>query len=177
MKMKKIFIWSAIIVSILGTLLHFAYDWSGQNTLVGLFTPVNESTWEHMKLIFFPTLIVNIFIWRKLHDKLPYLDSSLPAWLLIGTWLIPTLFYTYRGILGYGISAIDIGIFFISVFVTFLLAYRQAYCGFFKTWKMLLIIIILLMIIGFFWFTYDPPMLGIFKDPEKVSFLHFFRYL
>ena len=92
MKMKKIFIWSAIIVSILGTLLHFAYDWSGQNTLVGLFTPVNESTWEHMKLIFFPTLIVNIFIWRKLHDKLPYLDSSLPAWLLIGTWLIPALF-------------------------------------------------------------------------------------
>ena len=40
-------------VSLLGTLLHFTYRWSGRNPLIA---PVNESVWEHMKLLFFPML-------------------------------------------------------------------------------------------------------------------------
>lgn len=43
-----------IFISILGVLLHFTYEWSGDNPAVGLFSAVNESTWEHLKLIFFP---------------------------------------------------------------------------------------------------------------------------
>ena len=48
---------STIFVIILGTLLHFTYNWSNNNPLVGIFSAVNESTWEHLKLIFFPMLI------------------------------------------------------------------------------------------------------------------------
>ena len=43
-----------LIVAALGTLFHFAYDFTGQNRLIGLFVAINESTWEHMKLLFFP---------------------------------------------------------------------------------------------------------------------------
>ena len=39
-----------IFVFIIGSLAHFLYDWSDNHYLVGLFTPVNESIWEHMKL-------------------------------------------------------------------------------------------------------------------------------
>ncbi len=42
------------VTSIGGTLLHFLYDWSGQNRFAAIFSGVNESTWEHMKLLFFP---------------------------------------------------------------------------------------------------------------------------
>ena len=42
---------STIIIIILGVLLHFAYEWSGNNNIVGLVTPVNESVWEHMKIL------------------------------------------------------------------------------------------------------------------------------
>ena len=55
---KRVMILAAIVVFVLGTLAHFVYDWSGQNSFIGLLTPVNESTWEHMKLLFFPMLII-----------------------------------------------------------------------------------------------------------------------
>lgn len=38
-----------IFIAIVGTLLHFVYDWSGQNPAVGIIAPVSESTWEHLK--------------------------------------------------------------------------------------------------------------------------------
>lgn len=49
-----------IFTFLAGTLLHFTYEWSGNNFWVGLFSPVNESTWEHMKLLFFPMLFYSI---------------------------------------------------------------------------------------------------------------------
>ena len=49
-----------IFTFLAGTLLHFAYEWSGTNFWVGLFAPVSESTWEHMKLLFFPMLIYSM---------------------------------------------------------------------------------------------------------------------
>ena len=51
---------STIFVMVLGTLLHFTYKWSNNNMLVGIFSPINESIWEHLKLMFFPMLITII---------------------------------------------------------------------------------------------------------------------
>ena len=51
---KNFQIFSTIFVMILGTLLHFTYEWSGGNLLVASFSAVNESTWEHLKLLFYP---------------------------------------------------------------------------------------------------------------------------
>ena len=41
---------SIIVISIIGTLSHFLYDISNHNKILGLFTAVNESTWEHIKI-------------------------------------------------------------------------------------------------------------------------------
>ena len=43
-----------------GTILHFLYDWTGGSILVAPFSGVNESTWEHMKLLFFPMLLFSL---------------------------------------------------------------------------------------------------------------------
>ena len=64
MNIKKLFkyhIFSILLISILGTLLHFTFHCSNSNLLIGAFSAVNESTWEHLKLLFFPTLISLIF--------------------------------------------------------------------------------------------------------------------
>lgn len=58
---KKYVVIGFFVVGILGTLFHFVYDWAGKLWLVGLFVPVNESTWEHMKLLFIPMLIYIMF--------------------------------------------------------------------------------------------------------------------
>ena len=59
-KILKFQIFSAIFAIILGTLLHFTFEWSGRNPFVGAFSSINESTWEHLKLAFVPMLITSI---------------------------------------------------------------------------------------------------------------------
>ena len=55
-KLLKFQIFSVIFIWLLGTILHFTYEWSNKNTIVAAFSAVNESTWEHLKLLFFPML-------------------------------------------------------------------------------------------------------------------------
>ena len=93
-ELKKEMIKGILFVSIVGTLWHFVYEWSGQNPIVGLFFPVNESTWEHMKLLFFPMLLYTLYAYKKLKDAFPCIPSALLYGILSGTFLIPLLFYT-----------------------------------------------------------------------------------
>ena len=59
----SIFYWELIgvIFTILfGSVNHFLYKWSGKKKIVGLISPVNESTWEHMKLITTPMILFSL---------------------------------------------------------------------------------------------------------------------
>lgn len=123
-KLKCHCIIGALFVIIAGTLAHFVYDWSGHNFIAGLFFPVSESTWEHMKLCFFPMLLYSLYMNRTLKDTLPCISSALPAGMLTGTFAIPVLFYTYTGILGRNFLPLDINVFVISVLFAFLVVYK-----------------------------------------------------
>ena len=161
----KFSVCGTIFVSIMGTLSHFIYEWTEQNRIIGLFTAVNESTWEHMKLLFFPMLLYYTFIWLKLRKRVP---SSLPAFLiatLIGTCLIPVLFYTYTGILGFMITWANLAIYYVSVITAFITFYLMATRCRLEEVNIILYFIITLFTCMFFLFTYDPPALGIFIDP------------
>lgn len=59
-KIKKYQIISAIFVCIAGTLLHFTYEIFGKNNFIASFSAVNESVWEHLKLLFFPLLFTTV---------------------------------------------------------------------------------------------------------------------
>ncbi len=155
----------ALFVAVLGTLGHFFYQWSGYNHYVGLFFPVNESTWEHMKLFFFPALICYIvlcFIKRNNHPCILY---AFPKTIFLGTFLIPVLFYTYSGILGFNVSFLDISTFYISVILSFLYLYKTTVSvkklDYSLAWNISLIFLALL----FMCFSYNPPDLGIFEVP------------
>ncbi|MFT3982297.1 MAG: DUF6512 family protein [Lachnospiraceae bacterium] len=154
----------AIFVSILGTILHFLYQWSGENFIVGLFAPVNESTWEHMKMLFFPMLLYILYM-SFLFQKNESLRAVLIFALLTGLLLIPTLFYTYSGILGFQLIVIDIAIFYICVFFTFIFAHRMILHGRFHDGADILTLILLLTVVLFFVFSVYPPNLGIFQVP------------
>lgn len=154
-----------IFISALGTLAHFTYGWSGENKVIGLFTAVNESTWEHMKLIYFPMLIYTLFVWIKLHKTYPASVRAMLISTLAGTGLIPVLFYTYTGILGFMITPVNLAIYYISVIISFILFYRLSVKGRPARSSLLLDLSITLLICLFFLYSYDPPELGIFKDP------------
>lgn len=164
-KLKSYTIAGAIFVIIIGSVSHFVYDWSGNNFILGFFFPINESTWEHMKLCFFPMLLYSLYMNRKLKYDYPCITSSLLAGILLGTFLIPVLFYTYSGILGRNIMFLDIAVFLISVLFAFASVYKMTLSCRMNVRTVSLQSLILIIAVCFFVFTYYPPKLGIFAIP------------
>lgn len=167
--LKLFLITGILIVSALGALSHFVYEWTGQNQLAGLFVPVSESVWEHMKLLFFPMLLTALFLTALLKHTYPHIFTGMLAGLLTGTAAIPVLFYTYSGILGYFIPAVDIAIFYISVCAGFFTAYRLTISPYAESLNHLLRCLTLLMLAAFVLFSYKPPTLGIFAQPDTSA--------
>lgn len=157
---------SFLIASLLGTLFHFVYEWSGDNFFVGLFFPVNESTWEHLKLVFVPILLISVlefFIGGIQRNDFPCikLRSALLAMLVI-----VVLFYTYTGVLGTVIDWLNILIYFIGMGAAYLYSYRKLNsdkvlnCS--PALSLLFTVTLLLL---FMLFTVYPPSLGLFRAP------------
>ena len=164
-ELKRYTILGIIFVIITGTISHFVYEWSGENVLLGFFFPVNESTWEHMKLSFFPMLIYSIFMNRKLKADAPCVTSALLFGTLLGTYLIPVFFYTYSGILGKNYAPFDIATFVVSIFLAFLAIYKFTLSCSLDSYLIWLIILVFLTAICFLFFTYRTPEIGLFVSP------------
>lgn len=164
-RLKCYTISGTIFVIIAGSLSHFVYEWSGNQFLLGFFFPVSESTWEHMKLLFTPMLICSLFINRQLKKFYPCITSALLHGILLGTLLIPVLFYTYSGSLRQHFLLADIAVFLGSVLIAFGTVYRLTLsCKMiFHTWQAGLMVMILA--VCFVIFTYLPPDVGIFLSP------------
>ena len=154
-----------IFVIVTGTLTHFVYDWSGNNFIVGFFFPVNESTWEHMKLCFFPMLLYSLYLICMMKDTHPCICSASAAGILSGTFAIPVLFYTYTGILGRNFLPLDIGVFIVSVLIAFRTVYKLTVSCKVRCYMGLLWIAVAILGLCFVLFTYLPPDIGLFREP------------
>lgn len=108
-----------LTVIVLGCLNHFLYDISGKPAGVAIFCPVNESTWEHLKLLFFPFLFVSFFQYFKFRFHLIRFFYYRLIAVLCGMLSIVILFYTYTGIIGQHFLVVDLLIYFFSVFLSF----------------------------------------------------------
>lgn len=155
-----------LFTAVLGTLTHFCYQWSGENPLLALVVPVSESTWEHMKMLFFPMLLWSLLESALLRKKYPDLFWADAAGILTGLLLIPAIFYTYSGILGRTWMIADILLFYVSILAGFLvrsrLAGRRDRPGI-SRW--ILLGALLALLAAFFIFTWNPPAFGIFRIP------------
>lgn len=153
-----------------GTALHFLWDWTGQNRIVAAFSAVNESVWEHMKLLFFPLLVLTMVqVWFR--DERNFLASRALSTLL-GTALIPVLYYTYTGIVGQHFLWADIAVFLISAAAAFLLGGHLLGTGRYTSgWQQVagLAALWLLAFLFVLW-TYRPPVLELFRDPSTGLF-------
>jgi len=170
MEKKKIIrfqIFSVIFTWILGTILHFLYEWSGDNKIIASFSAVNESTWEHLKLVFFPmlvTTIIGFFVIGKDNNKF-WCAKTLG--IILAMSFIVVFFYTYTGIIGTNFAILDIGSFFVAVILGEYVAYKimtnEEYK--LKCNKRIAVIGLICILLCFIIFTYLPPHIGLFKDP------------
>ena len=165
-KLLKFQIFSVIFTWILGTILHFTYDWSNHNAIVGAFSAITESTWEHLKLLFFPMLITTIIGYFYLKPKEEYKNflCAKTIGILSALAFVVVFFYTYTGIIGTNFAILDIGSFFVGVFLGEYMVYKLTNkisgCK-----NCLAAFILIVLFICFIVFTYNAPQIGLFRDP------------
>lgn len=161
----KLEIISTIVIMISGVLFHFVYEWSGNNNIVGLFTPVNESIWEHLKLLFFPmviSLIIGYFYVGKDYEN--YLCAKTLG-IIVSMIFIVVFFYTYFGVVGKNIDFINISLFFVAVILGQYMSYRNIFSVKFCNNKKVIIYLIIMTIL-FMYFSFNPPDIGLFRVPK-----------
>lgn len=159
-----------LAVSVLGTLLHFLFDLTGGSLGTALVSAVNESIWEHMKLVFVPMVLVALIQRRRFPEIRGYWWVKL-AGILLALVLIPMLYYTYTGALGVKADWFNITIFFIAAGAAFWLEtalFRKGAVCPLPQWLALALI----GIIGtaFLVFTFAPPEIPLFQDPQDGSY-------
>ncbi len=154
-----------VFTGILGTVLHFFYDWTKGSVIAAPFSAVNESTWEHMKILFFPMFIFSIiesFLFSGYYESFWCVKV---IGILTGLMLIPVIFYTYLGIFGKSSAWFNILIFFISVaaafFVEAILLKNNVCCNS----KIISFAFLCILAFSFAVFTFKTPEIPLFQDP------------
>ena len=158
------------VTSFAGTILHFLYEWLGEAVWIAPFSGVNESTWAHMKLLFWPMFLYAILQSRYFRDRADFWCVKLRG-ILLGLMLIPIMFYTYNGVIGKSPDWINIAIFFLSAAIAYIYETRLFHaeklpCRSSKRAIAILCTISLLFIVFTFW----TPEIGIFRDPLTRSY-------
>ena len=158
-----------LAVSVLGTLAHFCYEWSGEKLLVGAFCAVNESTWEHMKLLFVPFFLFTMVEFIVFAEPLRSFFAAKAASILLGLLAIPVLFYSLGGMFGKTPDWVNIAIFFLAdallYFMSFRLLTRGALRG--GAWQLAGFLLLWALAFAFVFFTYRPIRLPLWQDPTN----------
>ena len=155
-------------VAVLGTLLHFLYGWMGW-LILKPFSAVNESTWEHMKILFFPMLIFAFIQYSFVKNDYNNFWCVKTLTILLGVVLIPIIFYTYNGALGKSPAWVDISSFFVSIGIAFAVESKLLNNTNFRCFKWLAVIVLVIVAFMFIAFTFSPPNLPIFIDPRILK--------
>lgn len=160
-----------IVTGTLGTFLHFLFDLTGGNVAAALFSAVNESIWEHMKLLFYPMFLFSLVQYRAWGKEMPEFWCVKLKGILLGLMLIPVIYYTYTGILGISADWFNIAIFFLAAGVAFWvetkLFQQEKTCA---IGSRLSFILLCLIGIIFTVLTFFPPHIPFFQDPMNGTY-------
>jgi hypothetical protein len=167
---KTILKWEILgigVVVLLGGLFHFMFEILNYWLPSGAIFPVNESVWEHLKLPYWPLIIFSLIEYYFIKEKANniILAKTISFLISIGTILI--IFYSYTAILGTELLIVDILSFVFGVIIGQFVSYKILTKEQLSTWynRASWIIFIGFGII-FAIFTYFPPTLPLFQDPE-----------
>lgn len=148
-----------------GVLLHFLYDWTNQSIIVAPFSAVNESIWEHMKLLFFPLFVFALIEYKFIDKTYENFWCTKLAGTLTGLILIPIIYYTYTGVFGVNADWFNIVIYFFAAAIAYslenlLLKNEIKLC---KSYLISFVVLCILAVL-FIVMTFVQPQIPLFKD-------------
>jgi hypothetical protein len=159
-----------VFIIILGSMLHFTFEWSGNQPIVGVFSAVNESVWEHLKLGFWPALLFTIFECRYLNKKTNnfFLAKTLGIYAIM--IIIPVIFYSYT-IFAEENLIIDVLSFIFAVIIGQLVSYKLlTFKKLSKNLKLISLVALVIIALAFVVFTFYPPQIQLFQDPNTGEY-------
>lgn len=171
MNLKKMIFINAVVTFLLCFFTHFIYN-VFPNSITAIFFPVNESIWEHMKMLYTTILlygIIEYFIIKKFH--IPYhnflLSLCIKAIVSIPLYLIFFLpiFYNFGEIM-----IISFMILFITIFIVNILGYKILCLNPIHFQKEIAIFFIILVYLLMAVLTYKPPHSDLFFDSENEKY-------
>jgi len=171
MTLKKTKIISTIGIFLLCFLFHFIYDWL-PCTLTAIFFPVNESIWEHMKLLFSAVCfygIIDYIILQKLNIKYNNFFTALfvSALTIIPIYLIMFLPIYYK--IGQNMI-ITIGIMLIAIIISQVISYYILKAKDLDKLNIISFILIIITYIVFAYLTYYPIKNELFFDTQEEKY-------
>ena len=154
-----------IFIAVIGTLLHFFYEFSHHNKVVAIFAAVNESTWEHIKICMTPTILWSLYDGYIYGTNGNYfIAKALSIIVIIG--LIPLLFYSYTEFTKKAILWIDVICFYVTVACSqFVFYYFINLDALSFIYVYLSVILFFLEISAYIFLTYQPLRNFLFEDP------------
>lgn len=163
--MKKRFLIAAVAATVAGAALHFLYG-ALPNPLTALVSPVNESAWEHLKLLFWPMLLSGFWLARGAEDRFALWGGIFTAELLMPLFLLGGFY-----LLGCGFEVnslpLDIGLYVAAMALGYLVAYllyKSKKLGKAAGWLLLPVILYGASLILF---TFAAPQLAVFIPPAE----------
>lgn len=170
MNIKRWQIFATIFCLILGTLLHFTYEWTNYNVIIGLFSAENEGVWEHLKLLFYPMFLISIIGYFKIGRNVCNYWYAQMVGIISALMFIVIFFYTYTGIIGRNFAILDIGSFIVGILLGEYIIYKIIkQKGVYKL-EFLSLMVIIILFLCFIVFTIYPPRIPLFEDPLDGTF-------
>jgi hypothetical protein len=171
---KTILKWELVgipIIFLAGAVLHFLFAWSGLWHPIAWLAAVNESTWEHCKMAFWPgfffALIEYAVIRKSAHNF--WVGKSLG--LVVIPVVIGVLFYGYKSVLGRSFLPFDLAIFFLAAAIAQLISYQFLTAAPLKVGLRRLAVIGMVVLVALFALaTYYPPHAFLFEDPHTHQY-------
>ena len=154
---------------VIGILLHFTYEWSGRSLLVSFLAPVNESLFEHLKLLVTPYLLWTMAEYVHYGQ---FADGFIPAktiGLLAGIFFIVLGSRLCTAITGKNSLPAHIVLFVCSVFLSFFLSWKLMPVTILQSFAAVLLadFCLLALVLLFAIFTVYPPQHPMFRDESK----------
>ncbi len=161
----------AVFVSVCAIVLHFLYDISGNAIWAAVFSAVNESIWEHIKIFTIPYVLWGLveLCWVRVPFKRFLSAKVISLYFLLLT--IPIFYYTYTFLIGRNIPAVDISSGFVFTAITFVISYKMiVYAPYIQKYykPSVILLVIYYLMIGYF--TFIPPKLELFRDPVTNTY-------
>lgn len=163
--MKKKFLLAGAIAIAAGAALHFLYA-AIPNPLTALVSPVNESVWEHLKLLFWPMLLTGFFLARGTNDRYALWSGVFAAELLMPLFLLGAYYLLKCGFDAVSLP-LDVALYVVTMALGYLIAFRVFKSGKLEKVAAWLLVPVILYGASLLLFTFAAPQVGVFLPPTE----------